>query len=57
MMLMTEQEIFDKMLPLVQEVTGVAVLSMHHDISTVTGEKVVLFTLAESPIVRDAKKT
>ena len=31
---------------MVQEVTGVKVLSLHHDISTVTGEKVVLFTLA-----------
>ena len=41
---------------MVREVTGVKVLSMHHDISTVTGEKVVLFTLAESPILRDVKK-
>ena len=41
---------------MVQEVTGIKVLSMHHDISTVTGEKVILFTLAESPILRDAKK-
>jgi len=32
------------------------VLSLHHDISTVTGEKVVLFTLAESPQVREVKK-
>jgi uncharacterized protein YbcI len=40
---------------MVQEVTGVAVLSLHHDISTVTGEKVVLFTLAESPDFREAK--
>jgi uncharacterized protein YbcI len=37
-------------------VTGIKVLSMHHDISTVTGEEVVVFTLAESPILRDAKK-
>ena len=37
------------------EVTGVRVLSLHHDISTVTGEEVILFTLAESPILRDAK--
>jgi len=37
---------------MVQEVTGVKVLSLHHDISTVTGEKVVLFTLAESPYYR-----
>src|SRR5665811_2586842 len=31
---------------MIQEITGVKVLTMHHDISTVTGEKVVLFTLA-----------
>ena len=41
---------------MVQEVTGVSVVSMHHDISTVTGEEVVLFTLAESPLFRDAKR-
>jgi uncharacterized protein YbcI len=41
---------------MVQEVTGIKVLSMHHDISTTTGEEVVLFTLAESPLLRDAKK-
>jgi uncharacterized protein YbcI len=41
---------------MVRKVTGVKVLSMHHDISTVTGEKIVLFTLAESPILRDVKK-
>ena len=34
---------------MVQEITGVKVLSLHHDISTVTGEEVVLFTLAASP--------
>jgi uncharacterized protein YbcI len=38
------------------EVTGVAVLSLHHDVSTVTGEEVVLFTLAGPPPVREAKK-
>ena len=36
---------------MVQEITGIKVLSLHHDISTVTGEEVVLFTLAESPQV------
>jgi uncharacterized protein YbcI len=41
---------------MVQEVTGVKVLSLHHDISTVTGEEVVLFTLAESPAFREVKK-
>ena len=40
----------------VHEVTGVKVLSLHHDISTVTGEEVLLLTLAESPLLRDAKK-
>jgi len=41
---------------MVQEITGIKVRSLHHDISTVTGEEVVLFTLAELPILRDAKK-
>jgi uncharacterized protein YbcI len=41
---------------MVQEITGVKVLSLHHDISTVTGEEVVLFTLSGSPEVRDTKK-
>ena len=39
---------------MVREVTGVKVLSLHHDISTVTGEEVVVFTLAESPGFREA---
>jgi CheY-like chemotaxis protein/uncharacterized protein YbcI len=34
---------------LVHEVTGVKVLSMHHDISTVTGEEVVIFSVVELP--------
>lgn len=37
---------------MVQEVTGVKVVSLHHDISTVTGEEIVLFTLAASPYFR-----
>lgn len=41
---------------MVQEITGVKVLTLHHDISTVTGEEVVLFTLAEPPMLRDAKR-
>ena len=41
---------------MVQEITGVKVLTLHHDISTTTGEEVVLFTLVESPLLRDAKK-
>jgi CheY-like chemotaxis protein/uncharacterized protein YbcI len=34
---------------LVHEVAGVKVLSLHHDLSTVTGEEVVVFSLVESP--------
>ena len=41
---------------MVEEITGVKVLALHHDISTATGEEVVLFTLVESPILRDVKK-
>src|SRR4051794_13943497 len=40
----------------VAEATGVGVVSLHHDISTVTGEEVILFTLAAPPPVRDARK-
>lgn len=41
---------------LVREATGVSIRSMHHDISTVTGEEVVLFTLTEAPSRRETKK-
>ena len=41
---------------MVQEITGVKVLSLHHDISTTTGEEVVIFTLAESPLFRETKQ-
>ncbi len=40
----------------VQEVTGIKVVSLHHDISTTTGEEIVVFTLAESPLFREKKK-
>jgi uncharacterized protein YbcI len=41
---------------MVQQVTGVKVLSLHHDISTMTGEEVVLFSLAQPPAVRETKR-
>jgi uncharacterized protein YbcI len=41
---------------MVEEITDVKVLSLHHDISTATGEEVVLFTLGDSPLFRAAKK-
>ena len=34
---------------LVHEAAGVKVLSMHHDLSTVTGEEIVVFALADVP--------
>jgi uncharacterized protein YbcI len=41
---------------MVQDLTGVKVVSLHHDISTVTGEEVVVFTLASPPASREAKR-
>ena len=37
---------------MIEEATGVKVVSLHHDISTATGEEIVCFTLAESPPTR-----
>ena len=41
---------------MVEGIAAVKVVSLHHDISTVTGEEVVLFTLASTPVFREAKK-
>ena len=41
---------------MVHKATGVNVLSLHHDISTVTGEEVVLFTLVSMPCFHDARR-
>jgi uncharacterized protein YbcI len=40
----------------VEKATGVKVVSLHHDISTTTGEELVIFTLSASPGFRDVKK-
>ena len=37
---------------MIEDVTGVKVLSLHHDISTMTGEEMVVFTLAHEPLFR-----
>ena len=37
---------------MIQLITGVKVVSMHHDISTATGEEIVVFTLSETPAIR-----
>ena len=41
---------------MIEEVTSIKPLSLHHDISTVTGEEMVIFTLRQSPVVRETKK-
>lgn len=41
---------------MIEEVAGVKVLSLHHDISTLTGEEVVVFTLRACPRCRETLK-
>ncbi len=41
---------------MIEKATGVKIVSLHHDISTVTGEEIMIFTLAASPAFRDVKK-
>jgi uncharacterized protein YbcI len=41
---------------MILDITGSKVLSLHHDISTVTGEEVVLLTLVEPPLFRETRK-
>jgi uncharacterized protein YbcI len=41
---------------MVEDIAGVKVVSFHHDISTLTGEEVVFFTLSGRPLVREPKK-
>jgi len=41
---------------MIEKATGVKVVSLHHDISTNTGEEIVIFTLSASPCFREAKK-
>jgi uncharacterized protein YbcI len=40
---------------MVQGATDVEVVSLHHDISTQTGEEIVVFALARSPVFRPKK--
>ena len=41
---------------MVWDVIGIKVMSLHHDISTTTGEEIVVFTLAETPAFRETKR-
>jgi uncharacterized protein YbcI len=40
---------------MVEESSGMRCISLHHDVSTVTGEEVLLFTLTQVPDTRAAK--
>ena len=41
---------------IVEEAVGVKLVSVHHDISTVTGEELIVFSLAEPPVCRPKKQ-
>jgi uncharacterized protein YbcI len=41
---------------MVESIMSVSIVSLHHDISTLTGEEVILFTLSSSPLYRETKK-
>lgn len=41
---------------MIQRITGVKPQSLHHDISTVTGEELVIFTLTDLPQFREIRK-
>ena len=41
---------------MIQNVIGVKVVSLHHDISTTTGEEVLIFTLADPPAFREGRR-
>ncbi len=40
---------------MIEKVTEVKVLSLHHDISTITGEELIVFTLANVPLFRSIR--
>jgi uncharacterized protein YbcI len=41
---------------IVEQATGVPLVSVHHDISTLTGEEVIVFSLTEPPACRAKRK-
>ncbi len=42
---------------IVEDAVGVKLVSVHHDISTVTGEEVLVFSLAAPPVCRSKKQS
>jgi uncharacterized protein YbcI len=49
----TARPVLEKM---IHEISGIKVLSLHHDISTASGEEILVFTLVEAPTVREPKR-
>ncbi len=45
----------DRLEAIIKDICGVAPISLHHDISTVSGEEIIVFVLASRPAVRDLK--
>ena len=41
---------------MIKNITGIKILSLHHDISTITGEELLIFTLTEPPPVGETRK-
>ena len=41
---------------MIKDVTGTKTVSMHHDISTMTSEELLIFTLADPPPTRETRK-
>ena len=44
-----------KLLGIVEKATGVGLVSVHHDVSTVTGEEMIIFSLDGEPAFRKRK--
>ena len=45
-----------KLEEIIRDITGVHPVSLHHDISTLTGEEIIIFTLVEPPHCREPKR-
>jgi uncharacterized protein YbcI len=41
---------------MIEAETGESVVSLHHDISTLTGEEIVVFTLKKAPACREVRR-
>lgn len=44
------------MVALIEGITETGVVSLHHDVSTSTGEEVIVFSLASEPLPREGKR-